>query len=181
MGSPRPENYRNVSGPVSDTAPCVGCGLCCDGTLFASARAEPKEEQRILSFDLSLDNEGGIRYFALPCPHSIGGRCDIYGKRFTKCRTFRCKLLKDYQAAEIDIREAAEKVRNALKLRDAVAADEPGAAMLTERIHIRRQGNLTKERSKLLLNMAALDYYLDVHFRNKNPQVIQADEAAARS
>jgi hypothetical protein len=181
MGSPLPEHYPDLSAPVSDMAPCVGCGLCCDGTMFERVRAEAEEEQRILNSGLSLDEEKGIRYFPLPCPHSVGGRCGIYEGRFTKCRTFRCKLLKAYHDGKIDIREAAEKIGNALKLRDAVAAQEPEAVLLTERIRIRRQANFAKERSKLLLHMAALDYYLDVHFRNKNPQVVQAQDETERT
>jgi hypothetical protein len=148
--------------------------------LYARGRAEPDEEERILHFGLSLHDQDGKRYFSLPCPQCSGGRCGIYEQRFTKCRSFRCKLLKAYQAGELELQEASERVRTALKLRDAVTAEEPGAALLTERIRIRREGNPAKERTRLLLNMAALDYYLDVHFRNKDPQVVQADQPVAR-
>jgi hypothetical protein len=149
--------------------------------LYARGRAEPEEEGRILHFGLSLHDEAGTRYFALPCPQCSGGRCGIYEQRFTKCRTFRCKLLKAYQAGELEFREASERVRTALKLRDAVTAEEPAAALLTERIRIRREVDPGKRRARLLLNMAALDYYLDMHFRNKDPQVLRDDQSGTRT
>jgi hypothetical protein len=52
MGSAKPIPDPTQCDPIADTAPCVGCGLCCDGTMFAKARAEPEEEARMANLGL---------------------------------------------------------------------------------------------------------------------------------
>ncbi len=165
---------------ITDTAPCVGCGLCCDGTLYERARAERYEEERLVQCGLKVSNDSGQGYFGLPCHFFESGRCGIYDDRFTKCRTFRCKLLRGYQSGTISRSEAMEKVRHAMALRSAVEAEEPSAVQVAERKSLRSELGKTRRRPALLLKLMALDYYLDRHFRNKNPQVVQDASAPSR-
>jgi Fe-S-cluster containining protein len=149
--------------------------------MFAKARAEPEEEARMANLGLSLSEENGKHYFDHPCRFSVAGCCTIYDERFTKCRTFRCKLLRGYQAGQISLKEAQEKVREAMRLRSEVEAEEPSAVLITERLRLRSQLCTSNQRPQLLLKMMALDYYLDRHFRNKNPQIAPSDGVAERN
>lgn len=134
-----------------------------------------------MSLGLSLSEENGKHYFDHPCRFSVAGCCTIYDQRFTKCRTFRCKLLRAYQSGEISRERAQEKVRAALLLRSAVEMEEPSAVLMSERLRLRGDASTSTQRPQLLLKMMALDYYLDKNFRNKNPQVAPADGVPARN
>lgn len=148
-----------------DTAPCVGCGLCCDGTIFERERAEAGEVGRLKIEGLSVIEESGTFYFEHPCRYANCGRCMIYEERFSVCRTFRCKLLASYQAGEISREGALEKVQEALALRSAVTDQAPAAGEWKKRQTLRSELAVTHARPQLLLRLVALDYYLDRWFR----------------
>src|SRR5689334_12030404 len=97
-------------GAVHDTSPCVGCGLCCDGTLYNVAKVAPGEEALLQSLGLTLTASADRTSFTLPCRFHESGRCTIYEDRWTVCRTFRCALLRKYQAGEVGIEEARAMV-----------------------------------------------------------------------
>jgi uncharacterized protein len=165
--------------PLADTAPCVGCGLCCNGTLYARAKVTPGEEPTLLEHGLTLTSEEDRTYFRLPCHHESCGRCTIYEQRFDICRSFRCALLRSYQASEIGLPEARDKVERALQLLSAVKADDPAAALFVERNRIRKElsdqlSALEQEErnpvARRLLKIVALDSYLERWFRNKKSQ-----------
>jgi len=149
----------------TDAAPCVGCGLCCDGTIFERERAEPQEEDSLKQAGLSVIKEQGKLYFEHPCRFADHGRCAIYEDRFIFCRSFRCKVLKSYQKGEIDLPEAQVRVQKALALKSAVTEEEPTAGVWKHRQEFRKSMQSTKERPQLHLKMAALDFLLDRWFR----------------
>lgn len=171
--------------PVDDTAPCVGCGLCCNGTLYLRAKVTPGEEPRLIDHGLELTSDDDRTYFRLPCKYESCGRCTIYKDRFDICRSFRCALLRRYQAGEVELDEAREKVEKALHLLSVVKADEPAAGLFVERNRVRQelserlQSLEPAERgavSRRLLNIIALDSYLERWFRNKKGQVEWEEE-----
>jgi hypothetical protein len=173
---------------VGDTAPCVGCGLCCNGTLYWIAKVTPGEEGVIRANGLDLTEEKGKTYFRLPCHHESCGRCTIYETRFDICRSFRCQLLRNYQVGEIDLAEARNRVETALKLAEAVRGDDPRAGLAFHRRDIRAKlaeqpdheaAGEKAERSRRLLNIVALDDCLDRWFRN--PKSDTADDQAETS
>lgn len=177
---------------VGDTAPCVGCGLCCNGTLYWIAKVTPGEEEVIQSNGLELMEEKGKTYFRLPCHHESCGRCTIYETRFDICRSFRCQLLRNYQAGEVDLGEARKRVETALSLVDAVRTDNPQTALALNRRDIRAKlaeqpkyesAGDKAERSRRLLNIVALDACLDRWFRNPKTEAAdgQAETSAANS
>jgi Fe-S-cluster containining protein len=160
---------------VGDTAPCIGCGMCCNGTLYWLAKVTPGEEEIIQAHGLELTEAKEITYFKLPCHHEQCGSCTIYETRFDICRSFRCRLLRGYQAGEIDLGEARSRVETALALVETVRADDPAAAMAFHRKDIR--ANLAEApdaeteqertvRARKLLNIVALDSCLERWFRN---------------
>lgn len=162
--------------PLDDTAPCVGCGLCCNGTLYSRAKAAPGEEPTLLAHGLTLMQADDRTYFQLPCHHESCGRCTIYQERFDVCRSFRCALLRSYHAGTIDGDEAARTVSHALELRRRVVERDPDAATNSARIALRERlarelvQAAPEDRASLadrLLNIVALDTFLDRWFRNK--------------
>jgi hypothetical protein len=134
---------------VGDTAPCVGCGMCCNGTLYWMAKVTPGEEERISAHGLELTEEKGTTYFRLPCHHEQCGRCTIYETRFDICRSFRCQLLRNYQAGEVGLGEARRRIRASL-------AEAPDGETVEEKA----------ARALKLLNIIALDTCLERWFRN---------------
>lgn len=167
------------SSGVEDTAPCVGCGLCCDGTLYSRARAEPEEESRLNALGLKLTTVEGKRYFELPCTQHDCGRCAIYETRFARCRSFRCALLRRYQRGEINLSDARDRVETAKRLISAVMPTDPAAAQDINRRRIRSQLHLNMqsadhaaraEMGARLVRIVALDDYLARWFLNKKPQ-----------
>ena len=177
MGQYREIVAQSAAEPRSDTDPCVGCGMCCDGTMYSMGKAEPGEESRIAAHGLSLIEHDGQRYFSMPCRHSCEGRCAIYEERFAKCRSYKCKLLKEYQLGGTSPEAAHEIVQTALELRSDALAAHPDAGLSTDRTRLRSEFGRSKDHRDLVLRMAALDYYLDVHFRNKELQVTPEQRA----
>jgi len=111
-----------------ETSLCVGCGLCCDGTLFARARSEqPDEQWRLSALGFDFEDFNDAKWFKQPCPMASCGTCTIYADRPAVCRSFRCSLLKSFEAGEIDRATATEKITTAKALLAAVVADDPDA------------------------------------------------------
>ena len=115
------------------------------------------------------------------------GSCTIYENRFEICRSFRCALLKRYQAGEVSLDDAFAKVETAKQLLEAVVGEDPEAARADGRRRMRSEladlNSVPDEQARLkvarrLLNMIALDAYLDKWFRNKNFQVQEVEEVA---
>lgn len=162
---PAPQKKEPQDSRAGDTAPCVGCGLCCDGTIFSKARAEPEEEERLTAAGLEYFQDSENTWFRHPCRFSKDGLCTIYDQqRFTVCGAYRCNLLKSYQRGETSREDALETVQRALALRAAVAEEEPSAVLWTERQRLRGELQASKERPRLLLKLAALDYWLSSWF-----------------
>jgi hypothetical protein len=159
-----------------DTTPCVGCGLCCDGTLYVRAQVTPGEEPRLTEHGLELTIHEDRTFFLQPCPHQSCGRCTIYKERFDICRSFRCALLRRYQAGEIDLSEARLRIDGALKLLEEIRADYPLGGRHAERRRIRRQladelQNLDQNDrapvARRLLRLVSADCYFDRWFRDE--------------
>lgn len=90
---------------------CRSCGLCCTGALFNVVvldRAEVETSHRLkLRVVSSNDGRVGIKQ---PCS-AFDGDCAVYEERPGKCRTFRCQLLADMEAAHFSLAEAQSAVR----------------------------------------------------------------------
>lgn len=87
---------------------CIGCGLCCDGTLFGHVRLEPSDDVHLLG-KLQLIPEGGER-FIQPCAAFDGRRCSCYPQRPSACRDYRCKLLVKFEAGDVSLEDAKQTV-----------------------------------------------------------------------
>src|SRR4051794_33883927 len=74
---------RTSADPRADeeTSICVGCGLCCDGTLFSHLGVVDESDLGLplQALGVSLIVEADPPVFALPCPAFDGCACSIYG------------------------------------------------------------------------------------------------------
>lgn len=172
---------------------CVGCAMCCNGTLYGRAKVASGEERRIVDAGLELVTGEEKNYFRLPCRFESCGQCTIYETRFAVCRSFQCALLKRVEAGEIDLDSASSIVAKAQELLRTVVAGDPDAATNRGRAEIRAR--LAEEinrppdsnrhsAAQRLLNIIALDTYLERWFRTKKSEAQEAgvdSESASNS
>jgi Fe-S-cluster containining protein len=92
---------------------CTGCGLCCNGSLFADVElANRREANALEAMGLDVDHDEAI--LSQPCAALDGKRCSVYQFRPGCCRTFECRLLQRVKAGLISVREAEAKISEAL-------------------------------------------------------------------
>ncbi|MEM9797483.1 MAG: hypothetical protein AAF919_13405 [Pseudomonadota bacterium] len=82
---------------------CTSCNLCCDGTLFNSLALTSAEAARLNGDIIVRATPQGGQEMPQPCTRlGACGKCAIYEARPGKCRSYKCDLLKDVEAGEID-------------------------------------------------------------------------------
>ena len=151
---------------------CRTCGLCCNGSLFDIAKAEPGEIGRIRALGLEAI-EGDRPHFKLPCRYTSSGGCGIYEERFTICRSFRCRLLRRIDAGEVSEGEALQIVAVAKAM---LAKAEPSAPLARRKgVHeSRAQWQKLEDPAERMaaarhhLELLALEEFLNKHFRNSS-------------
>ena len=103
---------------------CIGCGLCCDGTVVTHLAVRDESDLgaplRALGVEILAAAEPPV--FELPCPAVCDGVCTIHDlHRPSACSQFECKLSR----AVLDGRVAADEARliigATLRLRQEVA------------------------------------------------------------
>src|SRR4051812_42491242 len=96
---------------------CMGCGLCCDGSLFADAELAARETTPLDILGLEVENadHGEPAVLLQPCAAFKRKRCSIYPHRPNCCRTFECRLLKQAASGAISVDRAKEIIANVLK------------------------------------------------------------------
>ena len=116
---------------------CVGCGLCCDGTLFSHITALDDNDLglplRLLGVEVIVEADPPA--FALPCPAVAEGRCTIYDlHRPRACREFTCDLADAVASGAVTTGAARRIIADTIALRDKVRAGEADATTLDTRI-----------------------------------------------
>jgi hypothetical protein len=109
------------TGPLEEQSICVGCGFCCDGTLFLHAHLNPGERGGLPEkIERRSITEDGKDYFRLPCLY-FNRKCTIYDrKRADVCFTYRCQLLKDFAEEKMTHDNAVATVREAMEMRRTI-------------------------------------------------------------
>jgi Fe-S-cluster containining protein len=160
----------DVSKP-DGSALCASCGFCCDGTLFDQARAEADELGRLAAAGMEVYHDRGKDRFRQPCPAFDGTCCSIYASRFAICRSFRCALLRRFEAGEADLDQALATVAAAKALLARIEARSPGSrprrarrALEAEMLAEARSGD--PEAGRFYLDLVALEELLETRFRN---------------
>jgi uncharacterized protein len=101
---------------LTDTL-CVGCGLCCDGSLFADVELAGRAEiTRLEVLGLEIEDDGATRALLVqPCAALRERRCSIYPHRPKCCRTFECRLLQQVRNGAMELGQAKGLVAVTLK------------------------------------------------------------------
>lgn len=152
---------------------CVGCGLCCDGTLHGTATVRPEDEQHVTAAGLVIEDDGKRRFFFQPCARFSCGSCSVYAVRPQVCRRYRCALLIDVEAGDISSSVARERIATAMELRAKVRNIDPKAIVPAERsaLAVRLRAKLNESQiddreacAKALLATASLEHFLNRWF-----------------
>jgi Fe-S-cluster containining protein len=100
---------------------CLSCGLCCDGTLFARVRLHAGDALPSLrAGGIKILTRPGGSAFEQPCAALHQRRCTVYAERPSNCRTFRCELLKCYEAGNLSWSEARTRIDRAHDITAAI-------------------------------------------------------------
>ena len=74
---------------------CVGCGLCCDGTVVSHLAVRDASDlgAPLAAMGVEVIAEADPPVFALPCPAVVDGVCTVYElHRPRACAQFECAL-----------------------------------------------------------------------------------------
>lgn len=91
---------------------CIGCGLCCDGSIHAQVKLKDGDDPADLAsrgFRLFRMDSGMA--FSQPCHAAGNGCCTVYEHRPSICRRYRCKLRRRYDAEEVTAQDATAIIR----------------------------------------------------------------------
>ena len=158
---------------------CVDCGLCCDGTLHASATVRPDDVETVKAAGLSIVDDGSRRFFRQPCPRFSCGGCTIYASRPGVCRTYRCALLIKVESGEMTAAEARELISTAMELRAAVSKEDPSSVTPAQRsasadrlrkLMMQQEAGDREASAKALLANAALEHFLNRWFLKRKEE-----------
>jgi len=121
--------------PVADddVSICVGCGLCCDGTLFSHLGVIDESDlgRPLTALGVRVIVEADPPVFELPCPAFDGHACTIYTlQRPRACGWFECDVSVAVAAGEMSRAEARAVIDATRLLRDRVRAGEAPEAEL---------------------------------------------------
>lgn len=105
-----------------DASICIGCGLCCDGTvvthLALSDESDLGAPLRALGVEVIVAADPPV--FELPCPAVDRGVCTIFDRhRPHACAQFECGVLVNHEAGAIDRVEALARIDALRSARDA--------------------------------------------------------------
>lgn len=104
-----------MSGDRPDEAgsPCVGCGLCCDGTVVGHLAVSDESDlgMPLRSMGVELIAAADPPVFELPCPALEAGRCTVFElHRPSACAQFECRLSRSVLSGAMSSAEARSVV-----------------------------------------------------------------------
>lgn len=156
-------------------AVCVECGLCCDGTLFATAAltADEAARPRLKSLPV-VTRDDGSTHLSQPCDALHGTRCTVYDDRPAACRAYDCDLLNALRGWELTkdealalVREVRARARDVLQRLPTVEPEAPRLP-LRQRVRAAHRPHLGEPLpAELWQAFHALDEALDHSFRGR--------------
>lgn len=116
---------------------CIGCGLCCDGTVVSHLAVRDESEVgaplRALGVEVIVAAEPPV--FELPCPAVCDGVCTIHSlHRPSACSQFECALSQAVIDGDVTYDEAKAVIAATLSLRDAARRGELETSVLDHQI-----------------------------------------------
>ncbi len=174
------------------TSICVGCGMCCDGTMYRTVEVGEGDQRDLLeTAGLAFTIKDDAACFQQPCPAFGGGRCSIYEGRPAVCRDYRCLLLRRLEAGEVPHDEASALIAQTTVLRDRVRSGLTAYVDTQELLSLDGIYRLMlakfdaqpdpaaarRDRGELLLEVVALRVLLAREFEARDSKSHQPDEA----
>lgn len=114
---------------------CIGCGLCCDGTVVSHLAVADESDlgAPLRGLGVSVIVESDPPVFALPCPAVADGICTVFDRhRPTACAQFECSVSRDVLAGELSQDDARRLIAEVRERRAAVVAGTSPAEDLEE-------------------------------------------------
>jgi hypothetical protein len=170
---------------------CIGCGICCDGTLFNRVvLKEGDEPVRLRAHGFTIQQQDDESFFTQSCRGFSDGCCTVYDDRPRTCRRFSCDLYRRHEAGEVGDDDALRAIRTTTELRDRVRTqlldvlDDTSVTsvlqlqlMLAERVADGRVS--TETHPQLMLDLGSLGFMLRRHFWSDETKKMAQDAAAA--
>jgi len=150
---------------------CIGCGMCCDGTMFGSVcLSDGDSADQLRSSGIEVTVAGDTTSFGQPCAAFRSGQCMVYEQRPSVCQGYRCLLLRRFEANEVSRSEALALIAQTMALRDRVRSALTAwvetkdmlslgnlyRLMLEELDTMEDQPTARRENAELLMEVAAL-------------------------
>lgn len=130
--------------PGAPPSICVGCGLCCDGTVLTHLAVADESDLgwplRSLGVELIVAADPPV--FELPCPAVADGVCTVFDlHRPHACGRFVCDLLRAHDHGEVSRADALATIEATKAQRDRVRAgvEPPDALRAAVRAHFRAE------------------------------------------
>lgn len=104
---------------------CVGCGMCCDGTLLTHLAVSDESDlgMPLRALGVELITAADPPVFALPCPAVAHGVCTIHDlHRPRACAQFECRLSRAVLEGMVAPEEARAVIGRTLEIRETVRA-----------------------------------------------------------
>jgi hypothetical protein len=114
---------------------CIGCGLCCDGTVLThlAVRDESDLGAPLQGLGVQIIAAADPPVFELPCPAVCDGVCTIHSlHRPSACSQYECKLSRAVLDGEVSTEEARSVISATLGSREQVRAGLLNEAVLQE-------------------------------------------------
>jgi hypothetical protein len=140
-----------MSGPAASPDPtesiCIGCGLCCDGTLLTHLAVSDESDlgMPLRALGVELITAADPPVFELPCPAVDQGICTIHDlHRPRACAQFECALSRAVIDGLIDHNDARSVIDMTLEVRAAVKVGQRPPADLEHLLDQHFRGTMTK-------------------------------------
>jgi Fe-S-cluster containining protein len=104
---------------------CIGCGLCCDGTVVShlAVRDESDLGAPLLALGVEIIAAADPPVFELPCPALCDGVCTIHSlHRPSACAQFECALSRSVLNGDVNAVDARLVIAGAFRLRQDVSS-----------------------------------------------------------
>jgi Fe-S-cluster containining protein len=140
-------------------SPCLGCGLCCDGSLYGGLLVTEVERaqlvRRLPIFQAQIvATEKGPRLLQ-PCA-AYQGQCGVYEDRPSPCRAYRCTSLIAFESAEITLDEIENRITKVRALQSSLRARLGADADRNGRLHADTLWRMLKAHQAVVHSMRRL-------------------------
>lgn len=108
---------------------CVGCGLCCDGTLLSHLAVSDESDlgMPLRAMGVALITAADPPVFELPCPAVDAGVCTIHHlHRPHACSLYECALSRSVLSGEVDADTARAIITSTLSTRRRIGEGGAG-------------------------------------------------------